>query len=149
MRQCSPHPVEGIGTLVSLAAVDGDLAADQEDEQGDRGPQDLLLRFAGDQEWTLCTEALKLRCVLPRARGTGSAGKRALNGILRSGCATSGSTCSTGLTRVKKRMFPTILATSAADLNLDCDAWLRTPSAAFPPPRVKTTKTTGYGELRA
>ena len=71
VRRRSPHPVEGIGTLVSLAAVDGDLAADQENEQGDRGPQDLLLRFAGDQEWTLCTEALKLRCVLPRARGTG------------------------------------------------------------------------------
>ena len=42
-------------------------------------------------------------------RGTGQAGKRTLNGILRSGCATSGSTCSTGLTRVKKRMLPTML----------------------------------------
>ena len=52
----SPHPVEGIGALVSLAAVDGDLAADQEDEQRDRGPQDLLLRFAGGQEWTMCTQ---------------------------------------------------------------------------------------------
>eukprot|EP00964_Phaeocystis_antarctica_P016891 scaffold9300_cov59-Phaeocystis_antarctica.AAC.10 len=54
----APHPVEGIRALVSLAAVDGDLAADQEDEQRDRGPQDLLLRFVGGQGWAMCTQAL-------------------------------------------------------------------------------------------
>ena len=54
----APHPVEGIRALVGLAAVDGDLAADQEDEQRDRGPQDLLLRFAGGQGWAMCTQAL-------------------------------------------------------------------------------------------
>jgi hypothetical protein len=71
-------------------------------------------------------------------RGIGSAGKRTLNGILRSGCATSGSTCSTGLTRVKKRMFPTISATSAGR-GLGCSVrWRRSPKkkngSAIPPP---------------
>mmetsp|Transcript_50744 Transcript_50744/g.100971 ORF Transcript_50744/g.100971 Transcript_50744/m.100971 type:complete len:584 (-) Transcript_50744:49-1800(-) len=37
------HPIEGVGTLVCLAAIDWDLAAHKEDEQRDRSPQDLLL----------------------------------------------------------------------------------------------------------
>ena len=55
----APHPVEGVGALVRLAAIDGDLAADQEDEQRNRRPQDLFLRIvsAGGREWTVCTEA--------------------------------------------------------------------------------------------
>ena len=36
------HPVEGVGRLRILYAVDGDLAAHQEDEQGDGGPKDFL-----------------------------------------------------------------------------------------------------------
>ena len=39
-----------------------------------------------------------------------------LKGILRSGCATSGRTCSTGFTSVRKRSLPDDMATTAADL---------------------------------
>mmetsp|Transcript_91751 Transcript_91751/g.165686 ORF Transcript_91751/g.165686 Transcript_91751/m.165686 type:complete len:298 (-) Transcript_91751:27-920(-) len=37
-----PHPVEGVRRLVLGNAVQGDLAAHQEDEEGDASPQDLL-----------------------------------------------------------------------------------------------------------
>merc|ERR1719253_862292 len=37
-----PHPVERVGGLVRHDAIEGDLAADEEDKQGDGGPQDLL-----------------------------------------------------------------------------------------------------------
>ena len=40
--QDNAHPVEGIGRLGALDAVDGDLAAHQEDEQRNGRPQDLL-----------------------------------------------------------------------------------------------------------
>ena len=36
------HPVEGVGGFGGLDAVDGDLTADEEDEQGDGGPKNLF-----------------------------------------------------------------------------------------------------------
>lgn len=38
------HPVEGIRRLGRLHAVDGNLAAHQEDEKGDHRPQDLFAK---------------------------------------------------------------------------------------------------------
>ena len=64
----APHPVEGIRALVGLAAVDGDLAADQEDEERDRGPQDLLLRFECGQEWPCAQRRYNSAASLPRQR---------------------------------------------------------------------------------
>ena len=43
-REEHTHPIERIGRLVRLAAINRDLAADEEDEEGDRRPQNLLLR---------------------------------------------------------------------------------------------------------
>jgi len=51
------HPVEGVRRLGRLHAVDGDLAAHQEDEEGDDSPEHLLPEgnLIGPFEW--CTAA--------------------------------------------------------------------------------------------
>lgn len=149
------HPVERVGRLVGLGAVDRDLAADQEDEERDRRPQDLLLRRnteAGRRRrhsatvWlTAAVPGATLRrggassspagvarrgrqlrlptseralgsasvsaqplaqTTLCRRRSGRNDAARTLKGILRSGGATSGRMCSTGLISVKNRNFP-------------------------------------------
>ena len=158
------HPVERVRALVRFAAVDWDLAADKEDEERDRRPQHLLLRTREASHANRETGAVaSLRRAVrpltspPQLRNRNAderhgicvrlyvtalavaAASHTLNGIFRSGGATSGSTCSTGLTSVRKRSLPVDMAQRCGVREAQWDAVSRQ-SAPMRQSRVRCTR---------
>ena len=104
------HPVERVGRLGGLDAVERDLAADEEDEQRDRRPQDLLpaqseLCQRQPERNSAATERQRQVSLQAEAAEQGAHRK----GILRSAAATSGCTDMKGRTSERKRKPPAIV----------------------------------------